>query len=188
MPEDFSAEAPAYFMWLVGRLEQFGEPVDLVGHDVGGSLVVPVVMSRPELIRSWVSDALGTYDPDYQWHELARIWQTPGEGERWIADHLALAPEQRAAGLVALGLEPGVAAKLAAAFDRQMGDCILRLYRSSAQTRSALGANLELAAQRPGLALVAAQDTFVGTDEQRLRSAQRAGATVKRLERSVIGG
>jgi pimeloyl-ACP methyl ester carboxylesterase len=182
VPKDFNAEAAAYFMWLVGELEQLAEPVDLVGHDVGGGLVVPVAMWRPELIRSWASDTVGTFDPEYEWHALAQIWQTPGAGERWIADQLALTAEQRAAGLTALGLEPGIAAKLGSAFDAAMGDCILRLYRSSAHTRAALGADLELAAARPGLALVASEDHFVGTDEQRVRSARRAGATVKRLE------
>ena len=35
-PDGFSATKDAYAQWLVGELEQFDEPVDLVGHDWGG--------------------------------------------------------------------------------------------------------------------------------------------------------
>lgn len=64
-----------------------------------------------------------------------------------------------------------------------MGECILRLYRSAAQPVMAdLGTDLELAAARPGLVIVAAEDHVVGTVEQRHRSAARAGATIETLE------
>jgi len=41
-------------------------------------------MTRPDLIRSWVSDTVAGYEPDYTWHDLAKLWQTPGDGERHI--------------------------------------------------------------------------------------------------------
>ena len=34
--------------WLTAELEALGEPVDLVGHDVGASGVVSVAMARPD--------------------------------------------------------------------------------------------------------------------------------------------
>ena len=43
-----------------------------------------VVMHRPELVRSWASDFVGIFDPDYVWHDLARVWQTPGDGEQLV--------------------------------------------------------------------------------------------------------
>ena len=44
-----------------------------------------LAMSRPDLIRSWATDIAGCADPDYVWHDLARVWQTPGAGEQAIA-------------------------------------------------------------------------------------------------------
>jgi pimeloyl-ACP methyl ester carboxylesterase len=183
VPPDFHATVDGYFEWLVTELERIGEPVDLVGHDVGGSRVIHVAMRRPDLISSWVSDTIGTFDPDYVWHENAQVWQRPGDGERWISAQLALTAEQRAEGLASRGMNAAIAAKIAYAFDAQMGACILSLYRSSAQpTMARLGADLPSAAARPGLAILATDDTFVGTDEQRRHSAQRAGARLHVLD------
>jgi pimeloyl-ACP methyl ester carboxylesterase len=54
-----------YAAWLVAELEAVGEPVDLVGHDWGGGFTVRVVSLRPDLVRSWVSDAAGVGDVDF---------------------------------------------------------------------------------------------------------------------------
>ncbi len=53
LPEGFPATYLAYRDWLEDELEGFDEPVDLVG----------------------------LFDPDYVWHDLAQVWQTPGDGE-----------------------------------------------------------------------------------------------------------
>lgn len=45
-----------------------------------------------------------------------------------------------------------------------------------------LGRNLEAASSRPGLALLPTEDHQVGTDEQRRRSADRAGARTQVLQ------
>jgi hypothetical protein len=42
-------------------------------------------MTRPDLLRTWVSDVPGVFDADYVWHDLAQQWQRPGEGEQVIA-------------------------------------------------------------------------------------------------------
>jgi hypothetical protein len=42
-------------------------------------------MTRPDLLRSWVSDTLGAFAPAYVWHALAQEWQTPGAGEVAVA-------------------------------------------------------------------------------------------------------
>jgi hypothetical protein len=91
--------------------------------------------------------------------------------------------EARAAALVGGGMNPAIADRVAPGIDEAMGACILRLYRSAAQPVVAeLGAGLETAAARPGLAVLPTEDHFVGTDEQRRRAAARAGARVEVLE------
>lgn len=183
VPDGFGATVIDYREWLIGELERFERPVDLVGHDWGGGHTVNVAMTRPDLLRSWCSDAIGVFDPDYVWHEFAQIWQTTGAGEAWVAGALMLGANKRAAALASRGMDPGIAARVANGFDKQMGKCILRLYRSAAQPVVAgIGADLEAAAARSGLVIVPTEDQMVGTDEQRLRSAARAGARVETLE------
>lgn len=183
VPDGFGGTVIDYRDWLVAELEGIGRPVDLVGHDWGGGHTVNVAMTRPDLLRGWCSDAIGVFDPDYVWHDLAQTWQRAGEGEASVAQRLALAPDERAASLASRGMDPAIAARVAAGFDAVMGISILRLYRSAAQPVMArLGADLEAAAARPGLVILASGDQIVGTDEQRRRSAARAGARVETLD------
>ena len=103
-------------------------------------------------------------------------------GEAWIAAALGQTPDKRAERFTARRMDPAIALRVAEGFDEQMGECILRLYRSAAQPAMAnLGANLEAAAARPGLVILATEDQVVGTNEQRRRAAARAGARVEEL-------
>ena len=183
VPAGFTPSPESYRAALVDALERIGEPVDLVGHDWGGTHVLNVAMTRPDLLRTWVSDTGGSLDPEYVWHDLAQTWQRPGEGEAAIAAMLALSDDERAAYLAGRGMAPGTAAAVAPAFDAAMGDSILRLYRAAAQpAMTELGRGLERAAARPGLSILALDDQNVGTDEQRRRSAARAGAQIAELD------
>ena len=183
VPDGFGATVFEYRDWLITELEQFKEPVDLVGHDLGGGLAVIVAMARPDLIRSWCSDAIGLFDPEYVWHQYAKIWQIPVVGEASIALYKMESVKKRAAPQISMGMDPVIAMEVAAAFDAQMGKCILQMYRSTVQPVMAnLGANLEAAAARPGLFIMPLEDHAVGTDDQRRRSAVRAGARVEVLQ------
>jgi pimeloyl-ACP methyl ester carboxylesterase len=76
-----------------------------------------------------------------------------------------------------------VAAHVAAGQDAAMGRAVLALYRSAAEPGTlGLGLDLERAAARPGLAILATADQAVGTEEQRRQAADRAGAQVVVLE------
>ena len=86
-PDDFPCTKEAYVDWIVERLEDLGGSVDLVGHDWGSLLVQRVASIRPDLLSS-VSCGGATVDVEYEWHPLAQVWQTPGEGERYMENEL----------------------------------------------------------------------------------------------------
>ena len=72
-------------------------PVDLVGHDWGGGLVNRLVSTRPELVRTWVTDVAGLAHADFEWHDIAKLWQTPGDGEAFFEAQLAMSLDDRTA-------------------------------------------------------------------------------------------
>ncbi|BBZ20923.1 alpha/beta fold hydrolase [Mycolicibacterium gadium] len=183
LPEGFSATYLAYRDWLEEQLEGIDEPIDLVGHDFGGIHVVNAMMHRPELVRSWVSDVVGMFDSDYVWHDLAQVWQTPGEGEEMVEAFLGGTAEDRAAAYALGGMPSEVGIEIAAGQDPDLGKAILLVYRSAAQPALALaGRELENAAARPGLSILATEDTYVGSAEIRRRAADRAGARTEVLD------
>jgi pimeloyl-ACP methyl ester carboxylesterase len=183
VPDGFACSPEAYRAWLAAELEAIGAPVDLVGHDIGGSAVVGVAMTRPDLLRTWVSDSLGAFDPEYVWHDLAQGWQTPDVGERSVAEMLGGPLDGRVERMAGLGIPGPVAEQLAAGQGPEMGRAILAFYRSAAQPVMAeLGRGLPAAARRPGLAIIGTEDHFVGSVDMRRRSAARAGARVAVLD------
>jgi pimeloyl-ACP methyl ester carboxylesterase len=183
LPDGFPATYLAYRDWLEGELEGIDGPIDLVGHDWGGGHVMTVVMHRPELVRSWASDAVGLFDPDYVWHDLAQVWQTDGDGEQLVDTMLGGTIESRAEQLSTLGIPLDIATSIAADQGPEMGRAILSLYRSAAQPAMAeAGRALENAAARPGLSLLATEDPYIGPDDHRRRAADRAGASTAVLD------
>ena len=111
VPDGFDATADEYRDWLIGVLEAIGEPVDLVGHDWGGGHVQRVATARPDLIRSWCTDIIGAADPDYEWHDLAKVWQTPGEGEALVEAMASMPKADRIQTFVGLGMTPEAAGR-----------------------------------------------------------------------------
>lgn len=183
LPDDFSGTYLAYRDWLERELEDIDEPVDLVGHDWGGLHVVNVMMHRPELVRSWVSDVVGIFDPDYVWHDLAQVWQKPGEGEQLVETMMAGTVQDRITQWTAL-LPRDIATSMVEAQGPGMGRAILSLYRSAGEpgAMAQVGGGLERASVRPGLSLLATADTYVGSAEIRRRAADRAGARTAVLD------
>ena len=133
LPGGFGATFIEYRDWLEGELEKIDGPIDLVGHDWGGGHVVNAVMHRPELVRSWASDVLGLFDPDYVWHDLAQVWQTPGAGEEFVDGMVGADLPSRTESMEALGIPADVAATIAEHQNADMGRAILALYRSATQ-------------------------------------------------------
>jgi pimeloyl-ACP methyl ester carboxylesterase len=185
-PAGFGATKEEYADWLEAEVEAIAAdsgPVDLVGHDWGGGFVMRVAARRPDLIRTWACDVLGLFHPDYVWHDFAQIWQTPGAGEKFFEDNLAAPAEDRIALFESFGIPRATGEKLVAAADAEMSRCILALYRSAAQPAMAEeGKDLDGAAQRPGLAIVATEDPFVRSLDLAPQIAERLGARVVTLD------
>jgi hypothetical protein len=136
-----------------------------------------VVALRPDLIRSWCSDVAGGADPNYVWHDLAQLWQTPGAGEATVDAMFGAPFEEQIAGSIALGMTAEAAEASAKAGGPEMATCILALYRSALQPAVAdWGVELELAERRPGLVISATEDPYVGGPVLAHRSAVRFGA------------
>ena len=180
LPQGFGATCDDYLAWLVSELEAIDEPVDLVGHDWGATHALRLACDRPDLIRSWCSDTAGAWAPDYVWHEVSVLFQTPGAGEEVISAWLSMGAEGRQVIFQPAGMAPDVVSELAAAIDEDMGTCILGVYRSvdAAGWRELL----PRAAAKPGLVLAVVGDVFGGTEAQYRWVAERAGAQVTVLD------
>jgi hypothetical protein len=128
-------------------------------------------------------DAVGLFDPDYVWHDLAQVWQTSGDGEQFVETMLGGTVADRAAQMAALGIPMDISTSIAAAQGPEMGRAILLLYRSASQPAMAeAGRALENARARPGLSLLATEDPYIGSEETRRRAAERAGALTELLD------
>jgi pimeloyl-ACP methyl ester carboxylesterase len=128
-PDGFAATKEAYVDWIVARLEELAAagPVDLVGHDWGSLLVQRIASLRPELLNS-VTAGGAAVDSEYPWHDIAQIWQTPGEGERYMEEELT--DEVSVPYLVENGV-PQRFAEDNAWLTPGNKTCILELYRSA---------------------------------------------------------
>jgi pimeloyl-ACP methyl ester carboxylesterase len=180
-PEGFAATKDDYVAWLVAELEklQVDGPIDLVGHDWGGGFVVRLVSTRPDLVRSWVTDAAGIGDVNFEWHEFAKIWQTPGAGEDFFDQQLAQSVQDRAAVFEMFGVPSDEAKVLAGAIDRTMADCILALYRSAVKVGQEWAPDFR-DVPAPGMVLLPSEDPFLSADGAR-SAANQAGARVTEL-------
>ena len=129
-PQGFGSTKEEYVDWYISEIETAhaaGGAVDLVGHDWGAIITVRAASLKPELIRTWcVANALP--HPDYKWHSMARMWQTPVIGEMITA---ITRKEQLCKALHASGIPADLASKEASHWSSHMKKSILRLYRSA---------------------------------------------------------
>lgn len=84
-PADADYSVPGYVRYLEGFTTALGlDRLHLIVHDFGGPFGLGFAIKHPQRIRSLVIMNTIFY-PDYEWHRLAKIWRTPGDGERWMA-------------------------------------------------------------------------------------------------------
>lgn len=174
-PIDVEPTMEGYAEWLADELTAF-ESVDLVTHDWGALLALRVLADRP--VDSWVVD-VGDLTPTFRWHDLARTWQTPGEGEAFMEGTLAVTAEERTQLLVASGIPEVGAPAMAAAWDETMASSILSLYRSATEIGTEWGPGLDRI-EGPGLVVASMQDPFRSPAAAQAL-AERTGARVVEL-------
>jgi pimeloyl-ACP methyl ester carboxylesterase len=181
-PEGFGSTKDEYVTWVVEELDGIGEPVDLVGHDWGAGLTYRLATAHGDLLRSWVADVGNIAHPDYEWHDFARTWQTPGEGEAFFEARMAVPAADLAAGYEAMGIPATGAREMAEAGDQAMADSILALYRSALPNLQADWGPWS-PTSAPGLVVHAAGDPF---SDERLAGevAEQLGARFEVLEGS----
>jgi len=179
-PAGFTPTKDAYLAWLIAELEALGEPVDLVGHDWGAILALEVARRRSDLLSSWTVDLANALHPDYIWHGLASIWQTPEAGEQFWTDQLATSLAERSGVFQLFGVPEAGALKLAGMADAQMAECILSLYRSATPNPYADWGGALAHCPTPGTVLIAENDAF-GDAALATEVAAALGAQVQHL-------
>lgn len=177
--DDYSATKETYVDWLVAQLEALrdrGGPVDLVGHDWGSLLVQRIASIRPDLLRS-VACGGAAVDIDYPWHEIAQVWQTPGEGERYMEEELT--PEVSIPYLVEHGV-PQEDAERNAWLTPGNKTVILKLYRSAVHIGAEWQPDLERLTV-PAMVIWGREDPYVPLKwAERLAERMRAELVVLR--------
>ncbi len=170
IPAGFDCTKEAYVSWLLAELSRIDGPIDLVGHDWGGLLVVRAVSLEPALVRTWAAGA-APLDPEYEWHRAAKLWQTQGVGEQVMEQ---LTPEVLTSALAAAGVPPADAAMASEHLDPRMKRCTLALYRSAVRVGSEWEGDLVRAHAR-GLVLWGESDPYAAAAfGSRLASRTRA--------------
>jgi pimeloyl-ACP methyl ester carboxylesterase len=173
-PDGFPCTKEAYVDWIVERLQELGGAVDLVGHDWGSLLVQRVASVRPDLLRS-VACGGAAVDAEYPWHPLAQVWQTPGEGERYMEEELT--PEFGIEHLVENGV-PREYAERNVWLTAHGRDTILKLYRSAVHIGTEWQPDLERL-DVPAMVIWGRQDPYVPLEwAERLADRMRAEPVV----------
>jgi pimeloyl-ACP methyl ester carboxylesterase len=155
VPPGFDCSKEAYCNWLLREVDDVDGPIDLVAHDWGALLALRVASLEPKLIRTWAVGG-APLDPEYEWHKVARLWQTPEVGEQVMEK---ITPETLAPGLVAAGVPAEDAAEAARHVDTTMKQSILALYRSGVRVGAEWEHGLARVGAR-GLVLWGADDPY----------------------------
>ncbi len=127
-----------------------------------------------------VTDAASAFDVGFEWHDFAKIWQTPQAGEDFWDQQLAASAEERAGVFQMFGVPEGPALDLASRITRTMADCILDLYRSAVDVGKQWGPDFA-AIPVPGLVIVLGEDPFLSAASA-AKAAARAGAKTVALD------
>jgi len=180
LPDGAGTSKDDYAAWLLGALDGIDGPIDLVGHDWGAGLTYRIATAHGDRIHSWVADIGNIAHPEYEWHDIGKIWQTPGDGEAFVESQNALTPAERAPLFEAMGVPHDDALAMASASDATMGACILGLYRSALPNPHADWGPWT-PTEAPGLVIHPTDDIF-GDEAKAKQVAEALGARFELLD------
>jgi len=169
-----------YVDWLLRELDTIDGPIDLVGHDWGAGLTYRIATAHGDRLHSWAADIGNIAHPDYTWHDIGKLWQTPGDGEAFVESQNALPVTERASIFEAVGVPHEGAMEMAASSDMEMGASILGLYRSALPNPYADWGPWS-PTLAPGLVLNPTDDVF-GNEALAAEVALSLGARFERIE------
>lgn len=182
-PAGFTATKDAYAYWLADELRKIGQPIDLVGHDVGALISLRVATAGEVPLRSFAVDVAPIFHPDFAWTERVRGLQTPGVGEALMQAMREASPEDpesTSARLTAGGVPVDQARAMGAAHDETMSRSMLDFYRSAAPNVAADWWN-DVAGPTPSHGLLFLLPDPPEEERMSLEVAQRLGAETARL-------
>ncbi|MDQ6945705.1 MAG: alpha/beta hydrolase [Actinomycetota bacterium] len=180
-PAEFGATKDDYVEWLLGELSRVEGPIDLVGHDWGAGLTYRIATAHGDMLRSWVADVGNIMHPNYEWHEAAKLWQTPGAGESYFQRQGASGPGPQIALFERMGVPHEDAPGLAGAIDAPMASCILDVYRSAMPNPYSQWSDAWGHTAAPGLVLNPTEDPF-GQQDMAAEVASMLGAGFETLD------
>ena len=126
-------------------------------------------------MRSWTADVANGVHPDARWHQFAKVWQTPGEGEAYFKAIHETPLETMAEAYQSFHLDHDDALTLASWSDETMASCILDLYPSATPNVHDSWGDGFGPTTAPGLILFAELDSF-GNEEMSKEVARTFGA------------
>lgn len=169
-PSGFTSTKEEYLDWLIAEVEKAGEPVDIVGHDWGALLVGRLACIRGDLVRTWAVGG-AAIDEGYDWHPMAKMWQTPGVGEQVMQGFTI---EAMVTALSNDGVPEDVARAVAERVDDRMKAAILPLYRSAVNYPTEWGPDVDKI-DKPGMLIWGEKDPYMQVEFAR-KMAARTGA------------
>lgn len=152
-PEGFDYTVSGYAAFIDAALNLLGiGKAHLVVHDFGGPWALRWAAEHPDKFASATIINSGLL-LDYEWHDLAKIWRTPGAGEAFLAasmtDEFAERMRQRS---------PQLSAELIRTVQRRWSDpgtqrAVLALYRATPESALAEPRDTLRALDRPALVI-----------------------------------
>ncbi len=155
----------------------------LVVHDWGG-LAVAAAQRHPERVERLVSMNTVTFNPDYRWHWIARIWRRRGLGEIFNAMNTKWAAKQTMR-LARASREPmpeEMIDEVWAHWDKGMSRAVLALYRSADPDVLAAAVPRLGELVCPALVLWGTEDPYIGVDQGEWYAAALPNAELELVE------
>lgn len=125
---DYTLEGQARFVDALLSALRIADPINLVGHDFGGTFVAAWMAKNPDRVKRAAFTNTAFFS-DYKWHFWAHVWRTPilGEVSNFLMNRLVLKMELRRG---SKGLTDEHIDRVYSSLTPHTKRSVLRLYRS----------------------------------------------------------